>query len=53
MSLLSPLKKLLLEAENGEMEICINSKQNPKSRYYHVYDQEKEYKFQLYFDDGT
>ncbi|MDO3722227.1 hypothetical protein QVZ43_10880 [Marinobacter sp. chi1] len=46
-------KALLLEAENGELEMKMDSKQNPKPGYCRVYDRDRSQKFQLYFDGGT
>lgn len=46
-------KSLLLEAENGQFEMMINSKQSPKPGYCRVYDQAGIKKFELYFDGGT
>lgn len=47
-------KELLLEAENGQLEMRMNSKQNPKPGYCTVVDDDDgELKFQLYFDGGT
>lgn len=46
-------KSLLLEAENGQLEMRMQSKQNPKPGYCTVKDAAGEIKFQLYFDGGT
>ncbi len=45
-------KALLLEAENGELLIKADSKQNPKPGYCQVQDDDGNVKFQLYFDGG-
>lgn len=46
-------KALLLEAENGELEMMMGSTQNPKPGYCRVNDEHGNIKFQLYFDGGT
>lgn len=46
-------KPLLLEAKNCELEVCKNSKQNPKPGYGYVKDAAGNIKFELYFDGGT
>lgn len=45
-------KKLLLEAEHGELSIQAGSKQNPKPGYCRVKDVDGKEKYQLYFDGG-
>lgn len=45
-------KKLLLEAEHGELSIQTDSKQNPKPGYCRVKDKNGNEKYQLYFDGG-
>lgn len=46
-------KALLEEATNGELEMMMDSKQNPKPGYCFVTDENDNMKFQLYFDGGT
>ncbi len=46
-------KVLLLEAENCELEIRTNSRQNPKPGYGYVKDDDGQLKYSLYFDGGT
>jgi hypothetical protein len=46
-------KSLLLEAKNCELEVCKNSKQNPKPGYGYIRDADGNIKFELYFDGGT
>ena len=46
-------KSLLLEAENGIFKMKLDSKQNPKPGYCHVFNENGTIKFQLYFDGGT
>lgn len=45
--------KLLREAENGELEMKLNSVQFPKPGYCHVKGPNEELKYQLYFDGGS
>ncbi|MDD2307886.1 MAG: hypothetical protein PHP53_24495 [Prolixibacteraceae bacterium] len=45
-------KKLLQEAENGELEMKLNSTQYPKPGYCHIPKLKGTNKFQLYFDGG-
>lgn len=45
-------KLLLLEAQNGELEMKIDSPQFPKPGYCYVRDEQGYDKFQLYFDGG-
>jgi Type II site-specific deoxyribonuclease len=46
-------KQLLREAQQGEFEMCSNSKQMPKPGYCFVKDNKGSTKFELYFDGGT
>jgi hypothetical protein len=46
-------KTLLLEAANCELEVCINSRQNPQPGYGYVKDATGQLKYSLYFDGGT
>lgn len=46
-------KALLLEAENCELEVRTNSKQNPQPGYGYVRDEKGQLKYSLYFDGGT
>lgn len=46
-------KPLLLEANNCELEVCKNSKQNPKPGYGYIKDAAGNIRFELYFDGGT
>jgi type II restriction enzyme len=46
-------KTLLLEAANCELEVCIDSKQNPRPGYGHVRNASGQLKYSLYFDGGT
>lgn len=46
-------KALLLEAANCELEVCANSRQNPKPGYGYVNDTMGQLKYALYFDGGT
>lgn len=45
-------KTLLLEAENCELEVRTNSKQNPQPGYGYVKDADGRLKYSLYFDGG-
>lgn len=45
-------KALLLEAQNGELKMKIDSPQFPKPGYCYVRDEQGVDKFQLYFDGG-
>ncbi len=46
-------KKLLSLATTGELEMKMNSRQNPKPGYCHVYANDRTLLFQLYFDAGS
>lgn len=46
-------KKLLLEAENCELEVCADSRQKPRPGYGYVKDASGQLKYSLYFDGGT
>ena len=46
-------KKLLKTAQQGTLEMKLNSKQFPKPGYCHVATSKGEIKFQLYFDGGS
>jgi type II restriction enzyme len=46
-------KALLLEAANCELEVCVDSKQNPQPGYGHVRDANGQLKYSLYFDGGA
>jgi hypothetical protein len=46
-------KALLLESQTCELEVCADSKQNPKPGYCYVRDAYGLLKFALYFDGGT
>lgn len=45
-------KTLLLKAKKGELEMRMKSSQSPKPGYCHVYSDEGELLFDLYFDGG-
>ena len=45
-------KKLLLGAKDGELEMRMESGQNPKPGYCRVYSKDRELQFELYFDGG-
>ncbi len=46
-------KCLLEEAKLGNFEMKFDSTQTPKPGYCHIYDQDNNLKFELYFDGGT
>src|SRR5205807_2426255 len=46
-------KEMLQEAQKGEFEMCLSSKQMPKPGYCFVKDDKGGTKFELYFDGGT
>jgi type II restriction enzyme len=46
-------KGLLLEAKEGKLEMCMNSRQSPKPGYCRVFDNRNQIKFELYFDGGS
>ena len=46
-------KSLLLEAANCELELCVDSRQNPQPGYGYVKDASGLLKYMLYFDGGT
>lgn len=46
-------KALLLEAKNCELEVCVNSIQEPKPGYGYVRDDKGQLKYSLYFDGGS
>lgn len=46
-------KVLLLEAANCELEVRVNSRQNPQPGYGYVKDASGQLKYSLYFDGGT
>ncbi len=45
--------KLMRLAQNGELEIKVDSKQFPKPGYYHVYSENMDKLYDLYFDAGS
>jgi type II restriction enzyme len=46
-------KALMLEASNCQLEVCEDSRQNPKPGYGYVRDDAGQMKYALYFDGGT
>jgi Type II site-specific deoxyribonuclease len=46
-------KLLMLKARDCELEVKYDSTQNPKPGYGHVYGENRELLYDLYFDGGT